>query len=173
MNKHTPSLADPIWQEQARLLFERLAEHHRRWLAGLLSLLVGCGGDVLVGELLEVHEDTVRRGKHELRGGLSEYPPGRVRRPGAGHKRLEELDPGVEEALRELVEPETAGDPCSSRKWTRRSLKKLAKALQAKGHQIGPDTVKRLLKKGGTRSRETESASQGRRTQTETHSSGT
>ncbi len=61
MSKTTSALAlaDPIWQEQARLLFERLPEHHRRWLAGLLSVLAGYGGDVFVAELLAVHEDTV------------------------------------------------------------------------------------------------------------------
>ena len=173
MSKTISALADPTWQGQARLLFERLPEHHRRWLAGLLSELAGYGGDVLVADLLAVHEDTVRRGKHELRGGLGEHPPERVRRAGAGRKRLEELEPEIEVALRELVEPETAGDPCSSRRWTRRSLRKLAKALQAKGHQIGPDTVKRLLDKGGTRSKGTESASLGRRIRTETSSSDT
>lgn len=173
MSKTTSRLEDPAWQGQARLFFERLPEHHRRWLAGLLSLLAGYGGDVLVADLLAVHEDTVRRGKHELRGGLGEHPPERVRRAGAGPKRLEEIDPEVEVALSELVEPETAGDPCNRRKWTRRSLCKLAKSLQAKGHQIGPDTVKRLLKKRATRSRETESASPARRTRTGTSSSGT
>jgi hypothetical protein len=173
MSKTTSALADPTWQGQARLFFDRLPEHHRRWLAGLLSQLAGHGGDVFVADLLAVHEDTVRRGKRELRGGLGEYTPERVRRAGAGPKRLEELDPEVEVALRELVEPETAGDPCSSRRWTRRSLRNLAKALQAKGHKIGPDTVKRLLEKGGTHSKGTESASLGRRTPTGTSSSDT
>ncbi len=175
MSKTTPplALADATWQEHARRLFERLPEHHRRWLAGLLSLLAGYGGDIFVAELLAVHKDTVRRGKRELRGGLGEHPPQRVRRAGAGPKRLEELEPQIEADLRELVEPETAGDPCNSRKWTRRSLGKLAKALQAKGYRVGPDTVKRLLEKGGSRSKETASASRGRPTPTETSSSGT
>ncbi len=175
MSKTTSALAlaNPVWHEQARLLFERLPEHHRRWLAGLLSLLAGYGGDVFVAELLAVHEDTVRRGKHELKGGLGERPPLRVRRAGAGPKPVEELEPKIEADLRELVEPEAAGDPCSSRRWTRRSLRKLAKALLVKGHRVGPDTVKRLLEKGGTRSRGTASASRAHPTPTGTSSSDT
>ena len=98
-----------------------------------------------------LHEDTVRRGKHELESGLEDRPPDRARLAGAGRPRMEDTDPTIEGDLKALVEPEAAGDPCSGRKWTRKSLRQLAKRLHAKGHSVGPDTVKRLLEKGGTR----------------------
>jgi len=38
-------------------------------------------------------------------------PGGRIRRPGGGPKRLTERDPGLLQALDELVDPDTRGDP--------------------------------------------------------------
>jgi hypothetical protein len=49
--------------------------------------------------------------------------------------------------LLELVEPETAGDPMSERKWVRSSLDKLSGQLKERGHQASAPTVGRLLRK--------------------------
>ena len=146
-----PWLNDSTWTGQTQQLLSLLPEHHRRWVAGLLSLQAGRGGDRWVSELAGLHEDTVRRGRHEVEEGLDDRPADRVRLPGGGRPCIEDTDPTIEEDLKALVEPEAAGDPCSGRKWTRRSLRQLAKQLRAKGHAVGPDTVRRLLKKGGTR----------------------
>ncbi|MGH2460139.1 MAG: ISAzo13-like element transposase-related protein, partial [Chloroflexota bacterium] len=44
-----------------------------------------------------------------------------------------------------MVEPETAGDPLTAQKWTRRSLRQLSARLEHLGHAISPPTVGRLL----------------------------
>lgn len=44
------------------------------------------------------------------------------------------------------MEDATAGDPRSGLKWSRKTLAKLSQQLQAKGFQIGPSTVARLLR---------------------------
>jgi hypothetical protein len=44
------------------------------------------------------------------------------------------------------VEPETAGDPCSDKKWVRSSLRQLSQRLAAVGHAISAPTVRRLLR---------------------------
>jgi hypothetical protein len=44
------------------------------------------------------------------------------------------------------VEPETAGDPTSAQKWTRRSLRQLSDRLAQLGHLVSHQTVGRLLK---------------------------
>jgi len=59
---------------------------------------------------------------------------------------VEHHDPGLWPALDELVDPETRGDPMSRLRWTTKSTVKLADELAAQGHQVGPDTVARLLK---------------------------
>jgi hypothetical protein len=48
-------------------------------------------------------------------------------------------------ALRGLVEPVTAGDPMSERKWVRASLRSLSRRLGEAGHPASPPTVRRLL----------------------------
>ena len=49
------------------------------------------------------------------------------------------------QALETLVEPTTRGDPMSPLRWTCKSTRKLAEALQRQGHRIGARTVARLL----------------------------
>ena len=174
MSTDTPAWLDNSdWREQAKQLFDRLPENQRRWFAGLVSLQIGWGGIERVCELFDVHDGTVRIGRGELRSGLENHPAARVRRTGAGRKPIEEVDPKAEEALLKLVEPETAGDPCSSQKWVRRTPRKLAEALKKKGHKISRQTVRRLLKKRGIRCGATENASRGRPTPTGTSSSAT
>lgn len=168
-----PWLADTEWREQAERFLDQLPEHHRRWFVGLVSLQLGWGGIQRVCELFDVDPGTIRAGRNELRAGFEDRPDGRVRSPGGGRKPLEETHPEIEKGLLELVDTETAGDPCSSRKWTRRSSRKLAAALRNKGHKVSHETVRRLLKKGGTPSGPIGSASPDRRTQTGTRSLAT
>ena len=104
-----------------------------------------------VAELLGMDRKTVLRGRTEVEAGLSGLEPERVRRTGAGVKLSEEEDPSLERDLLTLVEADTAGDPMTSRKWTRKSLRQLARDLRARGHTVSKDTVARLLKKRGIR----------------------
>jgi hypothetical protein len=71
---------------------------------------------------------------------------GRVRRPGAGRKRLEDQAPGLLRDLEALVEPATRGDPQSPLRWTCKSTQKLADALKEKGYQISERKVAALLR---------------------------
>ena len=73
-------------------------------------------------------------------------PSDRVRAPGAGPKSLVDTQPGLTEALDELVHPETRGNPMSLLRWTSKSTANLAKDLVRKGFAISDDTVGRILK---------------------------
>jgi len=42
--------------------------------------------------------------------------------------------------------PDTAGDPMSGLKWTRRTTSKIANELEAMGIHVSPNTVGRILK---------------------------
>ena len=46
----------------------------------------------------------------------------------------------------ELLRDSTAGDPISGVKWTRKTSRKLSEELRRRGHQVNPDTVRRLLR---------------------------
>ena len=73
----------------------------------------------------------------------------RVRKPGAGRRRLTETDPTLQSDLDALINPVTRGDPESALRWTSKSTQKLAQELRAKGHTISDRTVSQLLREAG------------------------
>jgi len=76
-------------------------------------------------------------------------PSARVRRPGAGRKPAICKDPTLLADLEALVEPTTRGDPESPLRWTCKSVRRLAQALQAQGHQVSRTLVAELLNAAG------------------------
>jgi hypothetical protein len=81
------------WAAEAAVVFERLSECQRRWVAGLMSKAVGHGGDVLLSKLTGLDPQTVQAGRREVGVKLMNCPTGRVRRPGAGRPRVEKKVP--------------------------------------------------------------------------------
>lgn len=69
------------------LFFCLLDEQQRRLFAGLESLKWGYGGDRKVARLLGLDEETVARGRRQLRE--RDVEAGRARKPGGGRKRIE------------------------------------------------------------------------------------
>jgi transposase len=125
-----------------------LSERQRRLWLGSEARELGAGGAAVVAEALGVAADTVRRGRAELDD--PQAPPvGVSRKPGGGRKRAEEHAPGLVEALEAMIDPETRGDPESGLRWTTKSIRTLAKALQGKGYQVSEFVVRRLLKEAG------------------------
>lgn len=68
-------------------------ERMRRLLAGLLASKIGRGGIQQLARITGMHRNTIALGKRELRQ-RGRFPSSRVRRFGAGRKRLEEKRPG-------------------------------------------------------------------------------
>ena len=131
-----------------RGLCHELSERARRRWAAVEAVSLGRGGISAVSAATGLAHSTIRRGIKELNSG--ETPPsGRQRRPGAGRKKLETVDPDVRGALERLVEPESRGDPESPLRWTCKSTRRLAKELTAQGHPVAPTTVRHLLKQAG------------------------
>ena len=126
------------------LVAPHLTEKQRRLLAGAAARALGRGGGARMARLTGLSRPTVYTGVREL--DEQPDPRGRVRRPGGGPKRLVERDPGLLQALEELVDPDTRGDPQSPLRWTCKSTRELAAALTAQGHPVSDDTVGRLLR---------------------------
>ncbi len=89
-----------------------------------------------------VAEEILNARGQDLEGGGAEF--GRVRRPGAGR-------PDIEQALEQLVDPLTRGDPQSPLRWTCKSKAKLTTALSKAGWKVSSTTVGRLLHELGYR----------------------
>lgn len=140
----------PDREQAVRERYERIAptldERGLRLFAANEALSFGYGGRDAVERVTGVAKNTIRRGIAELADLENLAPPmGRQRRPGGGRKKAEEKDPGLIPALRDLVEPETRGDPESPLLWTSKSASKLAKELTNAGHPVKANVVLRLL----------------------------
>src|ERR1700690_1659396 len=126
-----------------------LDERGRRLLAAAESIALGYGGDASVSAATGIARQTVRNGRHEIDLGIEST--GKVRRPGAGRPRLNDIQPGLKAALEGLVNPLTRGDPMSPLRWTSKSRSNVATALQKDGWSISSTTVGRLLHELGYR----------------------
>jgi len=128
-----------------------LDERQRRLLAAAEAKVLGHGGVKRVSQATGVARGSILAGIKELespRAAVSETSR-RIRRPGAGRKKVTDRDPGVREALERLVEPVTRGDPESPLRWTCKSLMQLARELGERGHALSHVSVGVLLKEMG------------------------
>ena len=129
---------------ELELLLPLLDERARRLVLGAVARAAGDGGIGSVASVTGASWQTVANGAAELGSGDS-AGPGRVRRPGAGRKKLAQTDPGLVAALRALLEESTRGDPCSPLMWTTLSLRDIAAGLTARGHRCGKNAVRGVL----------------------------
>src|SRR5947208_11032583 len=131
-----------------------LDERGRRLVAAAEAFAVGYGGIAAVAMASGMAASTIGRGLKEL---AQDEPSGRVRRPGAGRKTAICKDPSLLADLEALVEPTTRGDPESPLRWTCRSVRRLAQALQAQGHEVSRTLVAELLNAAGRKTKEGDS----------------
>src|SRR3972149_2329517 len=104
---------------QAKLVgvWALLDERMRRLMAANEARVLGRGGISEVSRACGLARKAIAKGMREIEAGTAP-PPGRVRQPGAGRKKITAQDPGLMPALERLIEPETRGDPESPLRWT-------------------------------------------------------
>ena len=131
-----------------------LTERTRRRWAATEALELGHGGISAVSRATGLMPRTIRHGiseitkKSETASGDA-LLDGRQRKPGGGRKALPAKQPGLLEALEELIEPHTSGDPMRPLRWTSKSTAKLAAALQEKGFSVSASSIRAILKDRG------------------------
>jgi len=121
-----------------------LDERTRRLMAANEALAVGRGGIARVSRACGLSRKAIAKGIQEIAAGTAP-PPGRVRRPGAGRKRITERDPRLAGALELLIDPDTRGDPETPLRWTCKSTRTLAAQLTQQNHAISHMKVAQLL----------------------------
>jgi hypothetical protein len=133
----------------------QMNERLRRLWAAAEAKSLGRGGVTLVARATGLSRTTITAGIREV-----EHPapaiepfrlldPHRSRCPGGGRHCLTTDDPTLLTDLEMLVDPHTRGDPMSPLRWTCKSTRQLAQALQDQGHQICHQTVASLLRSLG------------------------
>lgn len=131
-------------RQRYRLIGDQLDERGRRLFAAAEVRATGYGGLAAVSRATGLARSTIGRGLKDLASPA--LPAGQVRRGGSGRRPLIEQDPTLLEDLRQLVEAVTLGDPVRPLLWVSKSHMKLARALRGMGHQVGPSTVRKLLR---------------------------
>ena len=119
-------------------------ERSRRIWAATEARAIGHGGIALVERATGISRSTIQRGLRELEAAET-LSAGRIRKTGGGRKRTTAIDPTLLRDLDALVEPTAPGDPESPLRWSSKSVRTLAVALQALGHHVSHTVVAELL----------------------------
>src|SRR5205807_960760 len=122
-------------------------EVQRRVVAGAASEMLGRGGKSAVAAASGMSRNTVIKAEREVGAGIE--PADRLRARGGGDKPLVDKQPGLLEALDDLVHPDTRGNPMSLLRWTSKSSTNLAADLVRQGYDVSSRTVLRLLHRLG------------------------
>jgi len=126
----------------------RLDEKGRRLFAANEARAAGRGGIAAVSQVTRIARSTIGRGLEDLRSGIALRSP-RVRRQGGGSKPATETQPGLLEALNDLVQSSIRGDPEAALLWVSKSQRHLSAELAKQGFIAGQKLVGRLLKRLG------------------------
>jgi len=113
-------------------------------MAASEATALGYGGVSLVHRACGLSRKAIAKGIREIEKGAA-VAAGRIRRPGAGRKRITVSDPRLLETLEAMIEHQTLGDPESPLRWTCQSTRTIAKALARQGHAVSHSKVAQLL----------------------------
>ncbi|MGB7347394.1 MAG: ISAzo13 family transposase [Pirellulaceae bacterium] len=135
-------------REKYKSLVGDLDERGRRRWAAVEARSLGRGGIAAVALATGMSDRTIRNGIAELSDPES-LTSDRQRRPGGGRLNREDEQPKLLEALDQLVDGSTRGDPMSTLRWTCKSTRTLAAALKEQGFEISSTKVGELLRSQG------------------------
>jgi len=121
-------------------------ERQRRIVCAAEAEYIGRGGKSLICKLTGMSRPTLNHGFRELSGEMkSPCAMGRVRREGAGRKKITAEQPELLSVLESLVEPLSRGDPESALRWTIKSTRVLSEELSRMGYKVCKSRVATLL----------------------------
>ncbi len=141
-----PTPAEKVWLR----VLGTMNEYQARLYVAEKALQLGRGGVSHLSQLTGMSRVTITQGLSDLRGRTDlRGAAGRVRNPGGGRKKIEDVNPAMSRRLKDIVEETTAGDPMSPLKWTAKSTRTIAKKLTRLGHPISSVTVGRCLDEMG------------------------
>jgi transposase len=130
--------------EKFRSVWPLLDERTRRLTAANEAMALGHGGVSVVHRASGLSRKAIQKGIQEIRAG-STPGEGRVRRCGAGRKPITVSNPHLVEALEELIDEQTRGDPESPLRWTCMSTRVIARALDQQSQVVSHTKVAQML----------------------------
>jgi len=137
-------VALPELAQKFELLWPLLDERTRRIMAASEAMSLGFGGVSTVHRVSGLSRRAIAKGIRELQEGAIP-PAGRVRRSGAGRKPITVSDPLLLDALEEMIDGQTRGDPQSPLRWICKSTRTIAQQLSRKKHPVSHVKVAQIL----------------------------
>ncbi len=139
---------ETLVREKHDLLAPLFNEQTRRLWAATEAQVLGRSGISLVARATGLSRTTIHQGLKDLvqlHETQTQQKQKRIRAVGAGRKPIDEYDPTLRQDLERLVDPLSRGDPESPLRWTCKSTRQLAAALEAQGHVVGRQKVADVL----------------------------
>ena len=131
-------------KQKFRSVWSLLDERTRRIMAANEAVSLGFGGISVVHRACGLSRKAIAKGIREIQEGVVPGE-GRVRRPGAGRKSITDSDPQLLEALEEMIDWQTRGDPESPLRWICKSTRAIATQLVQQEHPVSHVKVAQLL----------------------------
>ena len=130
-------------QEKYSSIKDCLSEKGRRIWAVVEATAYGYGGSTMLCKALAMSTATLSKGKRDLKN--PDKNKGKIRAKGGGRKAYKVTQPGILEALDNLVDPTAKGDPKNPLKWTSKSVRNLTEAIKAQGYNVEKTTIGIML----------------------------
>ena len=131
----TPIDIEQKWRDS----LPELNEKQQRYYAAREAKAYGFGGVVLFSKATGISRETIHQGIKEVESGNT-LTGERIRRPGGGRKKLEELQPKLVETIETEANPKT--DKRVIVKWTSNSLDHITQAVIQRGFSVAENTVR-------------------------------
>jgi len=133
-------------KEKLERISPYLNEKQRRVVYAAEAEQIGHGGKTLICSLTGMSRPTINQGIRELSENSElQFDNKRIRKEGAGRKKITSENPGLLIALESLVEPLSRGDPESPLRWTIKSTRVLSEELSSMGYKVCKSLVATLL----------------------------
>lgn len=134
-------------------MLPHLDERQRRLYLASEAEALGEGGATEISRIFGIHLNTLTAGNRDLNSGevltTDDGKYLRTRHKGGGRKTVVEKNPEIVDALENLVDSSSFGNPENPLKWTTKSLRNLMDELKNEGFKIGYVTVGKLLEQMG------------------------
>ena len=122
-------------RQRFEILKPTFNEQTERLFAAAEAKILGRGGISIVSLATGIERHRIARGIKELEC-KEKLDYNRIRRSGAGRKKIIDTDKNLEKDLNKLIEPYTRGDPEQLLRWTTKSLRNLEEKLKKLGHNV-------------------------------------
>lgn len=122
----------------------RKSQNEKQWRQYLALEAKRKGNIAKVAKDAGVSKNTIKKGIREIEQGEAYHVGERIRRSGAGRKKLTQIDESLVNDLDSLID-DTKGNPMNFVKWTTKSVAHLVEGLENMGHHSRYSTVFRIL----------------------------